>query len=89
MAESEDQWFVYMVICRDQTLYTGITKDLEKRLAEHNNNLYGAKYTRYRRPVQIVYREKHPSRSAATKRELDIKKMSRAEKLQLVRGLST
>ena len=77
-----------MAICNDQTIYTGIAKDLQKRLHEHNNGATGAKYTRSRRPVNIVYQEEQPSRSAATKRELQLKKMTRAKKLQLIQGLS-
>lgn len=78
-------WHVYMVVCSDQTIYTGITKDLQKRLHEHNDGATGAKYTRSRRPVKIVYQEEQSSRSTATKRELQLKKMTRAKKLQLIR----
>lgn len=84
MKDSADLWYVYMVICNDQTIYTGIAKDLQKRLAEHNSGVNGAKYTRSRRPVKLVFQEKQPSRSAATKRELQLKKMTRAKKLQLI-----
>ncbi len=84
MKDSADSWYVYMAICNDQTIYTGIAKDLQKRLAEHNNGVNGAKYTRSRRPVKIVFQEEQPSRSAATKRELQLKKMTRAKKLQLI-----
>lgn len=85
---SADPWYVYMAVCSDQTIYTGIAKDLQKRLSEHNNGANGAKYTRSRRPVSIVYQELQPSRSAATKRELQLKKMPRAKKLQLIGELS-
>ncbi|MCK4837759.1 MAG: GIY-YIG nuclease family protein [Desulfobulbaceae bacterium] len=85
---SADPWYVYMAICKDQTIYTGIAKDLQKRLSEHNNGANGAKYTRSRRPVAIVYQEMQPSRSAATKRELQLKKLTRAKKLQLIQELS-
>ena len=85
---SADPWFVYMAVCNDQTIYTGIAKDLQKRLSEHNNGANGAKYTRSRRPVAIVYQEMQPSRSAATKRELQLKKMPRAKKLQLIQELA-
>lgn len=84
MQDSADLWYVYMVICNDQTIYTGIAKDLQKRLAEHNTGVNGAKYTRSRRPVKIVLQEEQPSRSAATKRELQLKKLTRARKLQLI-----
>jgi putative endonuclease len=89
MQISADLWYVYMVICNDQTIYTGIAKDLRKRLSEHNNGANGAKYTRSRRPVKIVYQEEQPSRSAATKRELQLKKLTRAKKLQLIQKLSS
>ncbi|MEN8135555.1 MAG: GIY-YIG nuclease family protein [Thermodesulfobacteriota bacterium] len=78
-----------MVVCNDQSIYTGIARDLQKRLFEHNNGANGAKYTRSRRPVKIVYQEQQPSRSTATKRELQLKKMTRAKKLQLIQELSS
>jgi len=76
-------YFVYMVRCADETLYTGITTDLERRLDEHNNSDKGAKYTRARRPVTLVYSEELASRSEASKREYFIKKMNRTQKLKL------
>ncbi len=78
-------YFVYMVKCADDTFYTGITTELERRIEEHNGSDKGAKYTRVRRPVNLVYSEEHPDRSSASKREYEIKKkMSRAEKLNLI-----
>ncbi len=78
-------YYVYMVKCADNTLYTGISTELERRIEEHNDSDKGAKYTRVRRPVRLVYSEEHPDRSAASKREYEIKKkMSRAEKLKLI-----
>ena len=78
-------YFVYMVKCADNTFYTGITTELERRIEEHNGSDKGAKYTRVRRPVNLVYSEEHPDRSSASKREYEIKKkMSRAEKLNLI-----
>lgn len=77
-------WYTYMVRCNDQTLYTGITTDPEKRLAAHNNGKKGAKYTRARRPVRLVYLEACPSRSAAAKREYALKQLDLAAKLQLL-----
>ena len=78
-------YFVYMVKCADNTFYTGITTELERRIEEHNGTDKGAKYTRVRRPVSLVYSEEHPDRSSASKREYEIKKkMSRAEKLKLI-----
>ena len=83
--EKKSDWFVYILECKDKTLYAGITNNLEKRLEQHNNSLEGAKYTRARRPVKYVYKEKQPNRSEATKREMAIKKLSRAEKLKLIK----
>jgi len=78
-------YFVYILKCADETLYTGISTELERRIEEHNDSDKGAKYTRVRRPVRLVYSEEHPDRSAASKREYEIKKkMSRAEKLKLI-----
>ncbi|MDO8946862.1 MAG: GIY-YIG nuclease family protein [Desulfocapsaceae bacterium] len=79
-----DSWYVYIVQCGDNSLYTGITKDLEKRILEHNSGPKGAKYTRSRRPVALVYSEEATSRSAATSREHHIKKLKRSRKGQLV-----
>ncbi|GHB57599.1 hypothetical protein GCM10008107_03130 [Psychrosphaera saromensis] len=76
-------WFVYVLRCADDTLYTGITTDKARRLAEHNKGT-AAKYTRVRIPVEMVYSEDSPDRSAATKREMAIKKLSRIKKLQLI-----
>ena len=62
-------WCVYIVCCSDGTLYTGITTDIERRMEEHNSEKGGARYTRSRRPVQLVYRETAKSRSGAARRE--------------------
>lgn len=79
-------WCVYIVKCSDNTLYTGITMDVGRRIVEHNSgDLQGAKYTRGRRPVCLVYQEFFDSRSAATKRENKIKQLSRAEKEFLIK----
>ena len=81
-------YYVYIVECADATLYTGIAKDLERRVTEHNESDKGAKYTRVRRPVKLVYSEEHIDRSSASKREYEIKKkMSRAHKLKLIGSL--
>jgi len=78
-------YFVYIVKCSDNTLYTGIATELERRIEEHNGSDKGAKYTRVRRPVSLVYSEEYPDRSSASKREYEIKKkMSRVEKLNLI-----
>ncbi len=76
-------YYVYIVKCSDDSLYTGITTDIKRRIKEHNSSDKGAKYTRGRRPVVLIYSEKHKNRSQATKAEIDIKKMSREEKLGL------
>lgn len=75
---------VYILRCSDDTLYTGITTDMDKRLQEHNSSDKGAKYTRNRRPVTLVYTEDAEDRSSASKREYAIKKLSRAKKLALI-----
>jgi len=73
-------YFVYILKCSDQTFYTGITTDIQRRLIEHNMSALGAKYTRARRPVKLVYSKKFRSRSQAQKEEARIKTLSRAEK---------
>jgi putative endonuclease len=75
-------WFVYVVECKDGTLYTGITDDVESRVLAHNEGK-GAKYTKGRGPVILKYVETAKDRSKATKREIEIKKMKRGEKLNL------
>lgn len=77
-------YFVYIVKCSDNTLYTGIAKDLKRRIDEHNNSDKGAKYTRVRRPVELVYSEVSEDRSSASKREYEIKKFTRTQKLELI-----
>lgn len=77
-------YFVYIVKCADGTYYTGITNNLEKRMLSHNNSRLGAKYTRARRPVELVYKEGCLSRSDAQKKEAVVKKLTRAEKERLV-----
>lgn len=78
-----DNWFVYMVECADGTLYTGITTDLDRRMEQHNSGT-GAKYTRSRGPVRLVYHESAASHSEALKREYAIKQLPRGEKLRLI-----
>ena len=77
--------YVYILRCADGTLYTGSTTDLDRRLAVHNAGK-GAKYTRSRRPVTLVYHEEVERWSAALRREAAIKKLTRREKLELVKG---
>jgi putative endonuclease len=77
-------FYLYIVKCADQTLYTGITVDLLRRVKEHNSTRRGAKYTRSRRPVRLVYSKKFRNRSLAAKAEYRIKKLSRKEKNNLL-----
>ncbi len=77
-------WSVYILQCNDATLYTGVTNDIEARLHAHNHLVTGAKYTRVRRPVSLVYSEICKSRSLAQKREHEIKKLTRLNKLKLI-----
>ncbi|WP_457746502.1 GIY-YIG nuclease family protein [Sulfurimonas sp.] len=77
-------YFVYIVKCIDETLYTGIATDVERRIYEHNHSDKGAKYTRNRRPVELLYSEECKDRSSASKREYIIKKFSRLKKLKLI-----
>ena len=77
------QWVVYLLACKDKTLYTGITTDLEARVCAHNSGK-GAKYTRGRTPVRVVWFEEVESQSAALKRECEIKKLSRSGKQNLI-----
>ena len=84
MGKGSDNWYVYMVRCSDGTLYTGITKDLGKRIEAHNTGKDGAKYTRSRRPVKLVYSEQVESKSAAAKLEYQLKRLPLAQKKMLV-----
>jgi putative endonuclease len=77
-------WFIYILHCGDGTLYTGVTTDVERRLREHNHGPRGAKYTRARRPLALAYQEAAESRSAACRREWEIKQLSVAEKQRLI-----
>jgi predicted GIY-YIG superfamily endonuclease len=77
-------WQVYILECADSSLYTGITTDLQSRLASHNDGS-GAKYTRGRLPVRAVYAESAADRGSALRRELEIKGLSRTAKLELIK----
>ena len=79
-------WKVYIIRCDDETLYTGVTTDVERRFREHLGTLRGAKYFNGRVPGEVVYIEAGHSRSSACKREAALKKLSRVEKLSLVAG---
>jgi len=86
MNRNDENWYVYMVRCSDNTLYTGITTDLDKRIAAHNSGRNGARYTRSRRPVRLVYTEKAESRSAAARLEYSIRKLARSRKVALIKS---
>ena len=75
-------WVVYILECSDKTFYTGITNDLEGRLAKHANGT-GAKYTRGRAPYKVVFTESHCTKGSALKREAEIKSLSRNQKQEL------
>jgi predicted GIY-YIG superfamily endonuclease len=79
------RWFVYILRCRDGSLYTGISTDVDQRVATHNAGR-GARYTRPRLPVTVVHVERKRSRSTALRREAAIKALSRAEKLNMLNG---
>jgi putative endonuclease len=78
-------WFLYVVKCHDTSLYTGITTDIPRRLKEHNAKK-GAFYTKNKLPVELVYQEAMANQSEARKREVEIKRLNRKEKLELVFG---
>lgn len=81
----EAVWYVYILECNDKTLYTGVTNNIENRLHQHNHGQVGAKYTRARRPVKLVYTEEQKNKSEAMKREHAIKKLTRVEKLNIIK----
>jgi len=82
---SQPLWYTYILQCADSSLYTGVTTDVTRRLQEHNqDNKKGARYTKVRRPVTLVYQEVCDDRSSACKREAAIKKLTRQQKLQLI-----
>lgn len=81
-----NDWFVYMLRCADNSLYTGITTDVERRLIEHNGKKSVTKYTRVRQPVEVAYQENAGSRSEASKREAQLKKLKKHKKEALVMG---
>ncbi len=78
-------YFVYILQCNDGALYTGITSDLARRVKEHNGSKLGAKYTKARRPVKVVYSKEFADRSAASIEEARIKKINRREKIELIK----
>jgi putative endonuclease len=77
-------YHLYILQCADGTLYTGITTDLKRRIGEHNSAKLGAKYTSSRRPVKLAYSKKFKNRSLASRAEAQIKKLKRAQKMELI-----
>jgi len=78
------RWFLYILKCGDNTLYTGITNDLKRRIHQHNKGI-ASRYTRSRLPVRLLYHERHRSRSLALKNEYAMKQLSRTEKVKYIR----
>ncbi len=79
-------YFVYILECSDSTFYTGITTNLDRRIKEHNNSKLGAKYTKMRRPVKLIYSKQFDNRSEASIEESRIKKLNRLEKLNFIKN---
>ena len=77
-------WYVYILQCKDKTFYTGVTTNLKRRIEEHNDSALGAKYTKGRRPVKLVYSVRRKDKSRAQKEEYRIKKLSRDEKIKII-----
>ena len=77
-------YFVYILQCSDNTFYTGITTNLERRVKEHNTSKIGAKYTKVRRPVKLIYSKEFNNRSEASVEEARIKKLTRTEKINFI-----
>lgn len=82
---AENKWILYVVRCRDKTLYTGITNDLDRRIKLHQNGI-ASRYTRSRLPVKLLYQEPCSSRSDALKKEHAIKKLTRGGKITYIRN---
>jgi putative endonuclease len=84
MTNATDNWSIYIIEASDASLYTGITTDVERRFDEHSQGPKGARYFNGRNPLRIVYREDGHSRSSASRREAEIKKLSRGQKQHLI-----
>ena len=80
--KKQQSWFVYILLCSDITLYTGITNNINKRVEDHKKGI-GAKYTKGRSPLSLIWQEKHPNKSSASKREYEIKSLTKKQKLIL------
>ena len=79
-------WYVYVVECKDKTLYTGIAKDVNRRIKDHNTT-NKCRYTRFRKPLKLIYKEFCLDYNTARKREYEIKKFSRKKKYELINGM--
>jgi putative endonuclease len=84
MEDNGQLWFVYIARCRGDVFYTGIAKDVNRRILEHNTT-NKCRYTRFRKPVVLIYKEKCENYTVARKREIEIKKFSRKKKLELIK----
>ena len=84
MVNTQQQWLVYILKCADNSFYTGITTDINRRLSEHNSDSKGARYTRTRRPVKLVFQQFFENRSLASKKEYAIKQLNRKQKAELI-----
>ena len=84
--KKENSWYFYVLLCSDDSLYAGITTDLKRRLDEHNSKSKGAKYTKPRRPVKLVYQMKFPNRSLASRVEYGFKNLNRKMKMEIING---
>jgi len=87
LSDMEQKWVVYILRCSDDTLYTGITDDIERRVSAHNAGK-GAKYTRGRAPVSVCYREYCVKKSDALRRECEIKSLTREQRIALIKSCS-
>ena len=76
-------WFVYILLCSDNSFYIGISNNVQKRFTEHQNGKGGA-YTRSHKPIKLIYQEQCPDKSAALKREIQLKKLTKAQKKALI-----
>lgn len=82
-------YYLYILKCADKTLYTGITIELKRRVKEHNSAELGARYTRGRRPVELIFSKKFKNRAAASKEEFRIKRLSKEQKLKMIKAGKT
>ena len=83
---NESEYYVYILECEDGSLYTGISTDPNRRFEEHKSGKLGAKYTKAHKPIKIIYTEHCKNRSEASKREYEIKQMTKAQKIELVQS---